>query len=573
MRKILLLAVLVTIALSTQARKVKFRVNMTGQTVSANGLHLAGNFKDVNYDNVDENPTLVNWSPNTYALTGPDANGIYSIVMDLADSLAYEFKFINDNDWPGGENVPTESQVGGGNSNRWIYIPNTNATDTLELPAVMFGGNAPNGMKLVRFNVNMANETVNPDGVHVAGAFQGWNPAGSQMVNYAGNGSFSGTTYVYLGYVATGTGTEFKYVNDNDWAGAESVPSACNVNGNRAINNVNSDTAVLNVCFGSCEICPAAPLPVYDVTFQVDMSATCVFDSVDIAGGKINNWSGGTMLQPISAGSSIYSVTVPIDSGEVEYKFRKYVNGNVSWEGVANRIKSVSSDTTIELVCFDKDTLCTPLPAPADVRFIVDLSNEIPDPNGDIFIMGNFTEPNWQSGAIRMTPVAGQIGVYEATFSAMCPGTFAFKFCNGPTSNVANEESFPNANDRGCVVDNGVGSFNRTYERTNGNPVTLGFVFNSCVTVNVGVNATKLNASAISLYPNPSEGSSTIKFNNNSTIANIQITDLAGRIVKEYSKVNASELTISTNDLETGIYFVSALNSNNEIATVKLMVR
>ncbi len=573
MRKILLLVVLAAFTLSTQARKVMFRVNMSGVTVSANGVHMAGNFKDVNYDNIDENPTLVNWSPSAITLTDPDLDGIYSVVLDLKDSTAYEFKFINDNDWPGGESVPTASQVGGGNSNRWTYIKKTTATDTLMLDAVMFGGNAPSGMKLVRFRVNMKNQTVNADGVHVAGAFQGWNPAISQMVNYTGNGGFGGTTYEYLGYVSNAGGTEYKFVNDNDWAGAESVPSACNVNGNRSISNITSDTTLTNFCFGSCETCPAAPIPTYNVTFQVDMSATCTFDSVDIAGGKINNWAGGTILRPISAGSSIYGVTVSIDSGEVEYKYRKYINGNVSWEGVANRLKAISSDTTIAVVCFDKDTTCTPLPAPADVRFIVDLSNEIPDPNGDVYVMGNFTEPNWQPGAMKMTPVAGQIGMYEVTFN-MCPGTFAFKFTNGPATVGANEENFPNAADRGCVVNNGVGGFNRTYERTNGNPITVGFVFNTCTTAVVtGIEKNQLAASSVSLFPNPTEENATVKFNDNSNISSVIVTDLAGRVIAEYKNVSDKNLNINTASFEAGIYFVSVMNENNETATVKLMVR
>lgn len=574
MRKIILLLMLASITLSTQARKVMFRVNMTGVTVSANGVHLAGNFKDVNYDNIDENPTLVNWSPSAYTLTDPDLDGIYTIVLDLKDSTAYEFKYINDNNWgPGEESIPSASQVGGGNSHRWVYVKKTSATDTLVLDAIAFGGNAPVGMKLVRFRVNMKNETVNVDGVHVAGAFQGWNPSISQMVNYTGNGGFGGTTYEYIGYVTTAGGTEFKYVNDNDWAGAESVPSACNVNGNRSLTNVTSDTILTNVCFGSCDVCPAAPIPTYNVTFRVDMSSTCTFDSVDVAGGKINNWAGGTILSPVSAGSSIYSVTVSIDSGEVEYKFRKFINGNVSWEGVANRIKAISSDTVLALVCFDKDTLCTPLPPAADVTFIVDLSNEIPDPNGDVYIMGNFTEPNWQNGAIKMTPITGQIGMYQATFN-MCPGTFAYKFTNGLPTVGSSEETFPNLSDRGCVVDNGVGGFNRTFERTNGNAVTLGFVFNTCTTAVVtGIEKNKLAASSVSLYPNPTEENATVNFNDNSTISHVIISDIAGRMIVEYKNVNDKNLNINTSSFESGIYFVSVVNDKNEIATVKLMVR
>ncbi|MFN5706225.1 MAG: T9SS type A sorting domain-containing protein, partial [bacterium] len=300
---------------------------------------------------------------------------------------------------------------------------------------------------------------------------------------------------------------------------------------------------------------------------------TCTFDSVDVAGGKINNWAGGTILRPISAGSSIHTVTVALDSGEVEYKFRKLINGSPSWEGIANRLKSISSDTVLALVCFDKDTLCTPLPAAADVTFVVDLSNEIPDPNGDVYVMGNFTEPNWQGGAIKMTPVVGQIGMYQATFN-MCPGTFAFKFTNGLPSATNTEETFPNAADRGCVVNNGVGGFNRTYERTNGNPVSVGFVFNTCTTAVVtGIEKNQLAASSVSLFPNPTEENATVKFNDNSNISNVIVTDLAGRIIAEYKNVSDKNLNINTASFEAGIYFVSVMNENNETATVKLMVR
>ena len=47
MKKLLLLVALFSIALGVQARKVAFRVDMTGQTVSANGVHLVGNFKNI----------------------------------------------------------------------------------------------------------------------------------------------------------------------------------------------------------------------------------------------------------------------------------------------------------------------------------------------------------------------------------------------------------------------------------------------------------------------------------------------------------------------------------------------
>ncbi|MBL7941599.1 MAG: hypothetical protein JNM00_02475, partial [Flavobacteriales bacterium] len=60
---------------------VTFEVDMTGQVVSADGVHIAGNFQDVNYDEILENPDLVNWSPSTYALTDDDMDMVYSITL------------------------------------------------------------------------------------------------------------------------------------------------------------------------------------------------------------------------------------------------------------------------------------------------------------------------------------------------------------------------------------------------------------------------------------------------------------------------------------------------------------
>ena len=47
------------------ASQVTLHVDMNGQTVSANGVHVAGNFGDYDYDNTFENPayptTEVKW--------------------------------------------------------------------------------------------------------------------------------------------------------------------------------------------------------------------------------------------------------------------------------------------------------------------------------------------------------------------------------------------------------------------------------------------------------------------------------------------------------------------------------
>jgi hypothetical protein len=574
MKKLLLLVALFSMALGVQARKVAFRVDMTGQTVSANGVHIAGNFKNIDDKGVDENPNLVNWNPAAYALT---ANGnIYTYVLDLAPGLPYEFKFVNDNNWGAGEeSIPAASKVSSSNGNRWVYIPASTATDTLMLAPIMFSGNAPAGQKLVRLNVDMAKVTaVSTNGVHLAGNLVEWDPAKFQMANYKGNGEMSGTVYQYMAYVTTGASPEYKFINGNTWGDSESVPSACKIGDNRFLTTINTDTIISKVCFGSCTACPSGVIPKFNATFRVDMAtatACAIVDSVDVAGGVINGWAGGSKLTPVSAGSSIYSITIALDSGEVEYKFRKITGTNVKWEGLANRKFMLKKDTVLGIVCFDETTACTPVPATANVRFMVDLSNEIPNANGDIFVMGNFTEPNWQAGAIKMTPIAGQIGLYETTF-LMCPGTFYFKFSNGPVSNDANGESFPDTLQRGCNEPNGVGGFNRVYTRPDGTAKQVGFVFNSCVQVSVGIN-NSLNANNIKLYPNPTESNAIIAFNDLAKNHTVVVSDITGRIIDTYSNVIEKQMTINSNNYSTGMYFVQITNEMNETATVKLAVK
>jgi hypothetical protein len=210
MKKLLLMSAALLAMSGAFAKKVVFNVDMTGQTVSANGVRVVGNFKDVNYDNTDENAGQFNWDPSKNQMVNSTGN-IYSIMLDIQGGLAYEFKFLNGNDWPTAENVPAESQVGGGNSNRWSWV--AAGTDTVVMPAITFGGNAPAGMQLIRLKVDMALvSAVSANGVHVAGSFQGWSPNSTRMANYSGNGKFESTVYQVSVYAAAGE-QKYKFIN------------------------------------------------------------------------------------------------------------------------------------------------------------------------------------------------------------------------------------------------------------------------------------------------------------------------------------------------------------------------
>jgi hypothetical protein len=84
------------VSLHASAFQVTFQVDMSSQTVSPTGVHIAGSFADANSDGTIDNP-LPNWDPSVLALTN-EGGGIWSITLDLVAG-SYEYKFVNGNVW------------------------------------------------------------------------------------------------------------------------------------------------------------------------------------------------------------------------------------------------------------------------------------------------------------------------------------------------------------------------------------------------------------------------------------------------------------------------------------------
>jgi hypothetical protein len=554
MKKLLLLAVAAMTAVGAMAQKrvVKFSVDMNGQTVSTNGVHVAGNFQG--------------WSPSTSALTQEGSTDIYSAYFECDEKSVVEYKFINGNDWGSTEGVPAIAQKGHknngeSNDNRWFWTGS--GSDTLTLPAFQFGKAAPAGQYAVRFAVDLAKEaSVSSNGVHIAGNLQGWDPSKSQMANlYSSN-----KVHEIIFCLADGT-YAFKYVNGNAWGSDEAVPSSCAVNNNREISVSGADVELSKVCYGSCDACPSRAIPQYNVTFQVDMAAECDFDEVDIAGGKINGWSGGDKLTKGSG--SVWAITIKLDSGvEIAHKFRKLKKGVVNWEGGSDRKIFAHSDTTLAARCFGKDVPCSGTPvAPSDITFKVDLTNEIA--SDTVWVMGNFTTPAWQSGAIALTQTSGSTNFYEATVKGVCPESFEYKFANEKMTPNTNGETFTlDTNDRSCLVSNGLGSFNRTYTRTSGNAVTLFYGYNLCQAGGT-LDVADLNTE-VRLAPVPASGMFNVTLSG-SKVSKVNVLSLDGRVVRSLS-ANEASVNVEVAGL-TGVYFVSIQDNLGRTAIKKIVLQ
>lgn len=242
--KLLVVLLLLINGTTTFAKKVKFSVNMKGQTISANGIHISGNFQTLaGYPGGD-------WQSNTTPLSRETADtNIYSVVVDIPANRAYQYKFVNGDLFYEVEFVPEESRVGFDFiDNRWVYIDSL-ATDTTLVGPFLFGGNAPENKKLIRLKVDLRNVTAAANGIHVAGNFQNWSYNSHTMY------SFSGTTYEFQAYVDSNTTVEYKFVNGTQLSEAEIVPSSCaNPAGNRQM-VVTADVVIDSICYATCAIC------------------------------------------------------------------------------------------------------------------------------------------------------------------------------------------------------------------------------------------------------------------------------------------------------------------------------
>jgi hypothetical protein len=222
------------------AKKVKFAVDMNNVIVSTYGVYVSGDFQVAAGYASD---FCVTCTP----LTQEGISGIYSTVLDIPAFRKYEYKFLNGDQFYEAEFVPVESRVGYDfNDNRWIYVDSL-ADDTTFVGAIIFGGNAPAGFSLVRFLVNMQDESVSSSGVHVAGDFQNWDPA--KTILY----SFGSGVYEIINYVTAGN-LEYKFYNGNYNGSVENVPVNCSVNNSRGF-TVPHDTVLETVCFSACSAC------------------------------------------------------------------------------------------------------------------------------------------------------------------------------------------------------------------------------------------------------------------------------------------------------------------------------
>ena len=446
---------------------VTLQVNMSQQTVSAAGVHVAGNFQG--------------WDAMANPMADDDADGIYTVTVTVDANANLLYKFINGDTFDGAEAVPGVCGLpdGFGAYNRLLETGSSDVT----VPPVCFASctdcEVVPQLVDVTFLVNMANETVSADGVHYVGELQNWVPGDTPMTDADGDG-----IYEVILTAEVGSLVQFRFLNGLDWAFSETVPAECGVNDgfgsfNRSFLVGEIENIYGPICFGSCTDCEPIVVPTtIDVTFQVNMSNESVSADGVFVAGSFQGWTPGTSEMTDADGDGIYTYTAAIEIGtEVAYKF---LNGNVwgapeeivpaecgvdnGFGGYNRAFLAGQNDTLFDVVCFGECIDCLPQTL-VIVTLQVDMTNQSVT-NDEVYVAGSFN--GWNATESLMIPLGN--GIYQLPIAVNTGDDVSYKFINGTTW-----ESVP----ADCGVADGFGGFNRSFTAT-ANQEIAPVCFNEC---------------------------------------------------------------------------------------------
>lgn len=573
-----LLSLVVCVGMNAQV-DVTFNVDMNEVDITTDSLHIAGNFNDPDQDGTvypaNYNAAYPNWTPSGISMTDGDGDGIFTVVLSL-NPARYEFKFINGNDWPSNESVPSACTVEvGGNSNRQLMVG-----DAPVSYSVCYGGCVACGENAVRFRLDVSTidvdldgvfaepgEDISPDGLHVVGEFQGLDPDGNPLQDWNGDNIWEGTYSV--GSAST---VSYKFLNGNNFdLPIENISGACGDGAGNRSAEVTSNTVLPVYCWNSCDPCtqPVA------VTFSVDMSASCVDLSLGMnIMGTLSDWSNGIAMSD-SDGDLIYTVTLNLAPSVSPYMYKFRIgnnsnNGNNGWEDGGDRSITVSAgDPVVQpTVCYGSTSPCGPVYPAADVTFsCIPGAVEIAE-GQSLWVMGNFTTPQWQNGAVQLLDDDGD-GTWTATVPQICFTNIFYKFAvgSGP-GNLPIEETADFSTIGGCGVDNGTFSDNRKLERTSADPVSVCWTFNTCVScLDISVQENEM-ASNLSIFPVPADELLNIQFNRPvNEMVEIRLVNTFGQVVfaENLGKVTSSRtISLNTSAIASGIYSVVVVYGDSQ---------
>lgn len=204
------------------------------------------------------------------------------------------------------------------------------------------------------------------------------------------------------------------------------IPDSANVVG---IPNSRTDGGEYYTARDAADIEALLP-PTANVTFRVNVGQEVGFD-VGLGAnlmGINGNWSLGDAMDDGDA-DLIYEVTLALESGDYEFKFRNGNDDNVGgleWESISNRAVTVvaGTDMVLPAYCWNSTQECSDVAT--SITFKVDMNFSGEDLGSGVELMGSYN--GWSTGTV-MDDSDGDL-VYEVTVDWQ-PNTYEYKFKTG----------------------------------------------------------------------------------------------------------------------------------------------
>ncbi|MAE09402.1 MAG: hypothetical protein CL661_11925 [Bacteroidetes bacterium] len=295
----------------------------------------------------------------------------------------------------------------------------------------------------------------------------------------------------------------------------------------------------------------------YSITFQVDMTDADPFDpatdeifmSSSFAGWPQPGTCAGCVMEPTGVGSMIYTNSATIDSGEVQYKYFRVINGEASWDhgewtGDPNRKVHLAGDGTFENVWANK---------PYDITFNVDMTTADPfDPALEqVFIAGSLANGWAEPGTLSPYMMTSEDDITFTVTLLLYPGDYMFKYFIVPNG--------------GHSWDGGEWAGDPNREVT---VDTMAAVIDDVWgDISAGI-FTEKNPFTYNLYPNPVTTS--LNLYNISDVTKIEVYDITGKLVRTVQLDSAQEVSIDVADLNVGVYIVNVYNDSG-VQTAKFV--
>jgi len=274
----------------------------------------------------------------------------------------------------------------------------------------------------VTFQVDLGSAAANANGVHVAGDFQGWDPAATALTQV-------GTTSVYEVTVSVPAGgIRYKFINGNTWTDVEGVPSESQLTAVIAGSDdnrwgmISSDTTLPAIMFGG-----NAPAGLNLMVAHVDLSLQTVAADGGKIAGDFNGWTDTDLADYGNDGT--WETHIYLDPANGAQSF-KYKNGASGWESVpstcanggGNREFANTGDAVMS-ACLNMCGPCVVLPK-YEVTVNVDMNTvEACEAVAAVTLSGPI---NGWSGSDTLTDADGD-GVYSITFAAVDSGSLEYK--------------------------------------------------------------------------------------------------------------------------------------------------